>query len=199
MDLLALTLLRILVSLLIFKWPLIGIVASLWLDSTDWHLYPFKTQSDYATYQIWDKVLDTFYLSIAFYTSLFWKDLKARTLSIFLFCLRTFGVILFILTSNNLFLFLFPNIFENFFILYLLYKLITKNDQLFLPKELGILFLIAIAVPKLFQEYLLHFADITAHELFGLSNQQSFWLLFLIIAFVYFMILWWRIELQKQK
>lgn len=198
MENLLLTLLRVFIPLLIFRWPFLGILAAIYLDSSDWHLYQFNQAQDYLTYQIWDKILDTYYLSIAFFTSLFWLDKKARTTSIFLFLFRVVGVGLFALTSNQLFLFLFPNIFENFFLFYLLYKFVTKNDLLFLTKERGVILLTAIAVPKIFQEYLLHFADITATELFGMGNATSFWLLFSAIAFVYLMILLWRVELQKK-
>lgn len=197
MELLALTVLRLSVPLLILKWPLVGVIASMFLDSSDWHLYPFRTSQDYANYQVWDKLLDSYYLFLAFYTSLFWKDIKARFMSVFLFLFRGVGVILFTLTSDKIFLFLFPNIFENFFLFYLLYKLISKKDQLFLPGEKGILLLTIIAIPKIFQEYLLHKADITATELLGVGDAPSFWLLFSIILSIYLLILWWRVKLQK--
>lgn len=198
MDLAYLTLIRLLIPLFILKWPLLGIIASMWVDSSDWHWYPFKNQSDYYTYQNWDKVLDFYYLGIAFYTTLWWHDFKARAISMFLFLYRAAGVILFSVTSNKIFLFLFPNVFETFFIFYFAYILITKNNQLFLPGEKGVILLAAISAPKVFQEYLLHFADVTATDLFGFGNALSFWTLFSVIVFIYVIILFWRIKLQKQ-
>ena len=149
MENLALTLVRVFVPLLIFRWPFWGILVALYIDASDWHLYQFRAQEDYVRYQIWDKLLDTYYLSIAFFTSLFWKDIRARAFSIFLFLYRTVGIVLFILLGNGVFLFLFPNVFENFFLFYLLYRLVSKSDQLFLPGELGLMFLFAISVPKI--------------------------------------------------
>lgn len=204
MDNIILTLVRIIVPLLILRWVLVGIIISLQIDLLDWYWYIFHTKDDYYWYQIWDKLLDLYFIGIAFYISLVWKDVKARTISSILFFYRFLGVILFFITSNSWFLFLFPNVFEVFFIFYIIYRKIAKTDKLFFPKEKGIVFLIILAVPKIIQEYIVHVVKSTPKEILRLGNfipnsiDWSFWLVVVVFLLIYVFILFWRIKINAK-
>lgn len=150
-----LTLLRIVVPFTMLRWPLIGVIASAYLDYRDWDFLGVETNSEMIFYQNWDKILDTYYLAIAWYTSRFWKDAVARLTSSFLFFYRMLGVIIVLMSDRSLLLF-FPNIFEWFFVYYLLFIRITKNDIVFTSKKLLNIALLSVAIPKLAQEYFMH-------------------------------------------
>lgn len=122
----------------------------------DWDHIGLRTEENFRYYQVWDKVMDTYYLAIAAYTSFAWKDHIARKISLFLFTYRTIGVILFLLSFNRIFLFIFPNIFELFFLFYILYRNITKQSILMNTFKKSSLVLLCLLVPKIAQEYFLH-------------------------------------------
>lgn len=199
MDNILLTLIRLIIPLTIFKWPLPGIIIASLIDLSDWHWYTFTQEQDYVNYSFWDKWLDTYYLAIAAGTSLFWKDIKAQKVAIYLFIWRVAGVALFTFSANSVFLFLAPNVFEVFFIFYLTYRLIAKSDFLFAPKEKGIVLMAIIAAPKIMQEYLMHIQKINPPELlsaFGFFAQMdlSFWIMLVGAIAFYISVLFWRIK-----
>jgi len=156
MEFLLLTFIRILVGLLILRLPLLGIITSIYIDGEDWHFFGISSSSEAQVYQVWDKTLDIFYLSIALFVSFFWKDRKAFLIGLFVYSLRTFGVILFLIFRNSIFLFIFSNLFENLFIFYLVYKKITGRDGLFTDRKCFLIILPAIFLPKIIQEYFFH-------------------------------------------
>ena len=121
MDFWIVTIIRLIVPLIIFRWPLLGILLSAFIDGEDWHYLNLHTSGDYEFYRVWDKVLDTYYLGIAAFTSWYWKDKIARILSLSAYGFRTIGVLLFSFINNGIFLLIFPNFFEYFFIFYLFF------------------------------------------------------------------------------
>ncbi len=107
-------------------------------------------------YQTMDKWLDFYYLSFEAGVSWRWTNHLARNTSIFLFVYRFLGFILMQITGIRLFLFIFPNLFENFFLYYVVVarffpKLVPKN-----LKQLGLILLI-LYIPKFGQEWVLHY------------------------------------------
>lgn len=194
--------LRLLVPLSILRWPLLGIIIAINLDLNDWYSYVFQNTIDYENYQIWDKFLDIYYISLAAFTSRFWKDNIARKISIISLIYRAVGVVIFMATGNRIFLFLFPNFFENFFVFYLVYRKLFGKDQIFTSIKTGVILLVGLLIPNLIQEYLSHVAKFTPLEIIDVRNyfpllnavfpknlDLSFWLFILIYIGIYAMIL----------
>ena len=109
---------RLLVPLLIIKWPLPAIIASLILDAVDQTVFQaLAPGADLAGYQSYDKALDIYYLVIAYISTLRnWTSPFAVNIARFLIFYRLVGVVLFELTDVRAILFVFPNTFEYFFI-----------------------------------------------------------------------------------
>ncbi|HEX7017851.1 MAG TPA: hypothetical protein VF209_03010 [Patescibacteria group bacterium] len=162
-----LTLLRLLIPLLILRWPLVGILLSAFLDSLDWKLFPFEHSTDYHLYQIWDKSLDLYYGLIAFFVTFKWRDHTARKIVQSLFIYRLVGLGLFFTFDWRPALFFFPNLFENFFFFYHAFLHFTKQPLLLTSKRIAFLILISILLPKLIHEYFLHFLG---HQPWELHN-----------------------------
>src|SRR3990167_1132434 len=94
MEILILTVFRLLIPLTILRWPIIVVLSSMYLDLQDFNYFTIRTEQDMANYQAWDKIMDIYYLAIAFYTSLSWKETLARKLSIFFFSLKRSQIML---------------------------------------------------------------------------------------------------------
>ena len=111
-----------------------------------------------------DKVLDIYYLAFAFVVSLRWKNPLARRTSIILFCYRFVGVALFLLTGWRTLLLIFPNIFEYFFIFYLITQRFFPRFRLEKISHLVIVLLI-VGLPQVFREYVYHHLDMNLVEI----------------------------------
>ncbi|MFV8415690.1 hypothetical protein ACNFLK_06585, partial [Methanosarcina mazei] len=110
---------RFLIPLSIPKYPLPGIIASLVLDAIDKTIFQLFTDLPLDDYQGYDKALDIYYLTITYLSTLRdWSNLFAFRLSRFLFYYRLVGAALFGITHLRALLFIFPNVFEYFFIFY---------------------------------------------------------------------------------
>lgn len=149
--------LRLILPLTIFRWPLFGGLLTMAADALDVVLITYLNMGDFQNYASLDKYLDMYYLSMEFFVSLFWRNKLARGTSIILFFYRTVGFVLFEVTKIRLFLLLFPNLFENFYLFYLAYKKVIKKDPITSYKNL-FLILFILLIPKMIQEYILHFA-----------------------------------------
>jgi hypothetical protein len=149
--------LRLLIPLTIFRWPLGGALLSIIADIFDMNIfsalgwYPLEP----GDYQIFDKALDTYYLTFEFIVALRWKEVFARRTASALFLFRLGGFIIFGLTGKQYLLFFFPNVFENFYLLVAaIKKFFPKAD---LNKKRMVLALAAAAFfPKMLHEYYLH-------------------------------------------
>lgn len=149
--------LRLLVPLSILRWPLVGGIVTMLLDAVDVVLITLIGQGDFADYHMIDKWMDMYYLTIELWVALKWKHALARNTAAGLFVYRIMGFVGFELTHTRLWLFIFPNLFENFFLFYLIYCRYWKPETLKI-KNL-ILWLGILLVPKMAQEYVLHFAQ----------------------------------------
>ncbi len=195
--------LRFFVPLLIPRYPLPAILASLVLDAADQTIFQTYTRLELAGYQGYDKALDIYYLSIAYISTMRnWTNQFAFQLSRFLFYFRLVGVVLFELTGARPLLLFFPNTFEYFFIFYELVRL--RWD----PARLGRAFWLAAAAViwafiKIPQEYWIHIAqlDVTDTISFLIYNalpgtpvyfilENSTFLLAVLLAGL-IVLLWW--------
>ncbi|MBT6691037.1 hypothetical protein HOB10_01735 [Candidatus Parcubacteria bacterium] len=147
---------RLLVPLSIFKYPFWGTIASLLADALDVVMVSIIGVGTIPEgwYSPADKALDTYYLIFSFIVSLRWTDQLPRKINIGLFIYRIVGVVLMEATGIRILLFIFPNMFENFF---LFWEARNKWFKHLKPtKKNLILALIGLFIPKMFQEWMLH-------------------------------------------
>jgi hypothetical protein len=151
--------LRVIVPLLILKKPLAGGIAALLLDAVDVMIVElFGPGGMGPHYHNLDKVLDLYYLSLEAYVSLGWTARIPRLISLSLFGYRLIGVVLFELSGWRPILFLFPNLFENWFLFVLVVWKFFPNLRLETWRQC-LPWLFVLYLPKLAQEYLLHVAE----------------------------------------
>lgn len=163
------TVVRLLIPLSILRFPLIGILLAMLVDMYDWKFVSLATPEQYNFYQNWDKALDFYYQLFIIFIVFRFKDEIAKKTAIFLFLYRIAGLLLFYVTQNRNFLLLFPNIFENFVIFYLLYVFIAKKDILFTSKKILAIVLAVLTIPKIIHEYFQHFLVKQPWELYDIG------------------------------
>lgn len=142
---------RLLMPLIILRFPLIGILLCAGSDVVD---YPYLGTIE--NYQLLDKLLDTYYLSFAAIAALRWKDIWVRRIALGAYVWRVIGVALLFATDQRWLLMVFPNFFEMFFIFYLLYIHLSKRTQLISSNAIAGIIIFILLIPKMVQEYILH-------------------------------------------
>ena len=109
---------RFLVPLLIPRYPLPAIIASLVLDGYDQTIFQ-AFGYDPPGYQSYDKAMDVYYLAIAYLATMRnWEMLPAFRIGRALYFYRLVGVVAFELLQVRALLLIFANTFEYFFIAY---------------------------------------------------------------------------------
>jgi hypothetical protein len=109
---------RFLVPLTIPRWPLPGLVASLVLDAVDHSVFQ-AFGYDPPAYQGYDKAMDTYYLAVAYLSTLRnWASVPAFEVGRVLYFYRLVGVVAFELAQSRVLLLVFANTFEYFFLGY---------------------------------------------------------------------------------
>ncbi len=139
----------------ILKFPLLGGILAIILDYFDLNIISYLNHGDLDNYQLIDKILDQYYLSLEAYVAAKWTNKLARFTAITLFIIRVFGFTLFIFSKNAIFLVIFPNVFEFFFLFYLIWKLLFKKDPITSVSRVLIIISL-LAIPKIIHEYFLH-------------------------------------------
>ncbi len=158
-ETLIIVLIRLVIPLSIPRWPLLGGILSLIADALDIVLATLLNR--YAdlgglwNYHQLDKYLDTYYLAIEVGVAQRWESLPRWTATA-LFGYRLIGVMLFEVTNIRVFLFFFPAVFENFFLFYA--AVLQFLPQYVLTPRRLVVWLVILLVPKLAQEYVLHYA-----------------------------------------
>ena len=110
-------------------------------------------------YHSLDKLLDLYYLGLEAWVSLRWTERLPRLASFTLYVYRVVGVALFEVLGWRALLFFFPNLFENWFLFYLVRSRFFPSLRLDTwPRLLG--WLLVLYLPKLGQEYLLHISEV---------------------------------------
>jgi hypothetical protein len=163
---LAVILSRLLVPLLIIRFPLPAIVACLVIDAVDQTIFQaIAPDADLAGYQSYDKALDIYYLVIAYTSTLRnWTNQFAVSIARFLIFYRLVGVVLFELTGIRELLFIFPNTFEYFFIFYEAVRLFWDPRRMNHRVLLAATAFIWIFI-KLPQEWWIHIAQLDTTDL----------------------------------
>lgn len=151
--------LRLVVPLLILKRPLAGGIIAMLLDALDVVIVEWFGPGGMGDhYHSIDKVLDLYYLGLEAWVALSWTERLPRLTAISLFVYRVAGVIVFELTNWRPALFLFPNLFEHWFLFVLVRNKWFPNLRLDSWGRIA-LWLLILYIPKLGQEYLLHVAE----------------------------------------
>lgn len=151
--------LRLVVPLLILKRPLAGGVIAMVLDALDVVIVEWFGPGGMGEhYQSLDKILDLYYLGLEAWVARTWTERLPRMTALGLFFYRLVGVIVFELTEWRPALFIFPNLFEHWFLFYLFRNWLFPHLRLDTWKRIAI-WLVVLYIPKLGQEYLLHIAE----------------------------------------
>jgi len=143
---------RLLVPLIMFRRPLLGALLSIVADTCDiliFNLWGWPS----IPYTQWDKAFDLYYLTIELWLTRRWARLE-RNVAFGLFGWRLVGVVLLEALGWRATLFVFPNVFEWWFLLVLLRNRYRPDYRLTGGRTVG--WLVALLIPKLGQEYILH-------------------------------------------
>ncbi|MBI2195833.1 MAG: hypothetical protein HYU48_02205 [Candidatus Levybacteria bacterium] len=204
------SLVRIVASLAILKWPLFGVLASIYIDVNDFDLLNLQNQTQWEAYQVWDKVFDTWYLLLAAFVSLRWKDKLAKKISISSFFYRLLGVLVSPLMGTRSILIFFPNFFENFFLFYMIFTKFSKGKILLSSRFDAVVILTAILIPSLAREYFIHVIRTPPWEAYNITKvlgvprlwsgiDISYWVWILILLFLPVSALIWKIVRVKKE
>ena len=151
---------RLLVPLLIFRWRLFGGLASMIVDALDVVLIDAIGLGGFGGhYHQTDKVLDMYYLAIEFgIAARTWSNPWERWPAVGLFVFRAIGAVLFEITQERIVLFMFPNLFENWWLYVVVVRKWWPGSR---PKSMKTtaIPLLLLLIPKMGQEYLLHYSE----------------------------------------
>lgn len=168
-------LVRLLVPFSMFRWPLAGILLSIAADASDVMIFEVTGYGLFdGIYHHLDKIFDIYYLFFAWLVARRWQDLLARRTASALFWWRALGVAAFEATGFRPLFLLAPSIFENFYIFRLI-AVRVKPTFTFTARSLLIVLLV-VGIPKIVQEYLLHFRFID--QVWGFIREHFFWWLY---------------------
>lgn len=148
--------LRLLAPLLILRWSLTGGIVAMLADATDVIVVEFFGPGGMGGhYSQLDKGLDTYYLALEAVVAWYWVNSWARWTALALFAYRLLGALLFEATQVRALLFLFPNLFENW---WLYCVAVARFRPRWLPTSWRstLVPLLILLVPKMGQEWLLH-------------------------------------------
>ena len=138
---------RIFASLVVFKFNFFGAILVILIDFSDLFMMNLITLGGVRNYQF----LDLFYIGYFLIITLKWEKLL-RNISILLFIFRILGFVLFEFFQNRLILFIFPNVFEFWFLGITLLFLLKSN----ITNRKIIIVLVVTTLLKMTQEYILH-------------------------------------------
>lgn len=174
---------RLLLPLLIPRFPLPAILGCLVLDGVDQTVLAGLTTIPLANYQSYDKALDIYYGSIAFISTMRnWRNRPAYVIGAILYFYRLIGVVLFEAfppSGARWVLLIFPNTFEFYFIA------VEAIGIAWAIQRLSLRFLVWLAiglwvVVKLPQEYWIHIAQLDMTD----TIRDHPWVALIIAAFV---------------
>ncbi len=148
---------RLLTPVAILRWPLGGTAAAIAADTIDILIFNIFGFPDFIEYQQIDKILDSYYMALDLVVAQRWAGLPRATASA-LFAYRMIGVAVFEITDARAILLVFPNVFEPFFLLNA--WLVRFRPAYVLTPRRAAMWLAVFLVPKLAQEYLLHYARV---------------------------------------
>jgi hypothetical protein len=151
--------LRLVIPLMIFRYNLLGGIVAMLLDGADVIIIDLIGLGGFGGhYHQLDKVLDVYYLSIELLVALRWTNPYTRLPAAALFGFRMVGVVAFEATEARIALFIFPNMFENWWLYCAAVRRFWPRLEPHNTRPVAFPML-ALLVPKMGQEYLLHFAE----------------------------------------
>jgi len=106
---------RLLGALPVLRWAFAGALIAIAVDLSDLFIRDFVDLGGIPNYQTFDKWLDQAYLIAFLIVALRWERVP-RTIAIALFGYRLIGFFIFELTEERAVLFVFPNVFEFWFL-----------------------------------------------------------------------------------
>lgn len=106
---------RILGSLPVLRWPLAGGLLAILVDLSDLLVRDLVDLGGIPDYQSLDKWMDQVYLACFLVVALRWRGVE-RSVAVALYAYRLVGFAAFELTGTRELLFLFPNVFEPWFL-----------------------------------------------------------------------------------
>jgi len=106
---------RVATSLPVLRWPLAGGLLAIGGDLADLLLRDLVDLGGVGNYQLLDKALDQVYLALFLVVALRWEGVERRV-AVALYLYRLAGSVLFLVTDERAVLFLFPNVFELWFL-----------------------------------------------------------------------------------
>ncbi len=152
------TIVRLIVPFLILRWPLGGLIASVIADTLDVVIIAAIRSGMFDDYTSMDKLLDTYMLAFALLVSLRWENPIAKFASIALFGYRVVGVAILQLTDARWVLFVFPSVFDFFYVYHFVttrwFPALEVNGY----RKLACVLLILTGM-KLVQEFILHIVE----------------------------------------
>lgn len=154
MGLLIVLALRLTAPLTVVRWPLAGAILAIVADAVDILIFQL-TDFPSIGYHRADKLLDVWYLAFFAFAARRWAPLPRWT-STALFGYRLIGVTLYEVTGVRTFLFVFPNLFEFWFMFCAAVSRFRPAYELTPRRTLG--WLPLLLAPKMAQEYALHYA-----------------------------------------
>lgn len=165
--------LRIVIPLMILRWPLAGGLVAMVLDAVDVVIIELVGGSFGGHYSQLDKALDYYYLTLELWVALQWVSAWARWPAVALYVWRGIGVIAFELSDVRPLLLVFPNMFENWWLYCVAVARFWPEAYPRSWKTLSVPFVLLL-IPKMGQEYMLHYAqwqpwDWTKHHILHTS------------------------------
>jgi hypothetical protein len=106
---------RILGSLPVLIWPFPGAILAILTDFSDLFMMDLIHAGGVRHYQEFDKWLDQVYMLTFLAVAVRWRPVP-RNVAVFLYVYRLIGAVTFELTDDRLALFVFPNLFEFWFV-----------------------------------------------------------------------------------
>jgi hypothetical protein len=148
---------RIATSLPVLRWPLAGGLLAIGGDLADLLLRDLVDLGGVGDYQLLDKALDQVYLALFLVVVLRWDGIERRV-AIALYLYRLAGSLLFIVTGERAVLFLFPNVFEPWFLFVAAIHHLPRPLR-WTPARVAAVLAILTAL-KLVQEWALHVGQV---------------------------------------
>jgi hypothetical protein len=148
---------RVATSLPVLRWPLAGGLLAIGGDLADLLLRDLVDLGGIGDYQLLDKACDQVYLALFLVVALRWQGVERRV-AVALYLYRLVGSILFVVTADRAVLFLFPNVFEPWFILVAAVHHLPEPVR-WTPARL-VAVLAALTGLKLVQEWALHVGQV---------------------------------------
>lgn len=160
---------RVAGALPVLRWPLAGALIAIAVDFSD--LFLMDWLGGIPDYQSFDKACDLAYMFTFLVVALRWSGLE-RGVAVFLFFFRMVGDALFELTQARPILFVFPNVFEFWFVF--VAALHHFAPRATLTARAAASWLVLLLVAKEGQEYFLHI-DRTLDNYVATDVVMSWW------------------------